>query len=149
MAEALTLVGLAGNIVQFLDAAGKIVSFAQELYKGGSLNVNDEIEKTTRALQESLTLIDFDKVHKDARLQALISACMVLTDDMTELLEGLKVTKKRNQLMEVTSKSFKMIRERGKMKDLERRLGNLRDGICSYLTVILKYGDAVFVSNKD
>jgi len=140
MAEALAIVGLASNVVQFIDAANGFVSFTHELYKSGSLAENSEIEKKTIALEESLKKLQHGRnMDLDDKLKAMVEACFVLSADLTMLLEGLKPNKQKNHLLQASSKSLKMMRKRGKIKDIERRLEKMRDAICSHLTIIIRF----------
>jgi Mg2+ and Co2+ transporter CorA len=139
MAETLALVGLASNVLQFIDTGGKAVSYLRELYKGGSLKENDGIEARIRLLQDSLTkLKENSSVKSDVNLAAMIDRCFKLSKDLMGILEDLKPKKQRNKFMEATSKSLKTILKREKIKDLERRLESMQASICSYLDVLLR-----------
>lgn len=140
MAEALAIVGLASNVVQFLDAAGNFFSFTYELYKYGTLAENSEIETRTSALMASLAMVQQGggmSVDKD--LQVLIEACNPLSTDMMTLLEEVKPNKRKNKILQASSASLKMMRKKKEIKDIERRLGKMRDMICMHLTVLLGY----------
>jgi len=51
MAEALVIVGLASNVVQFMDAGGNLFLLIRELHRDGSLTENTELEKRIGVLQ--------------------------------------------------------------------------------------------------
>ena len=139
MAEVLAIVGLAGNVVQFMDAGGNLILLIRELYRDGSLTENTELEKRIGVLQASLEkLKDGPASLKDSALAVLVEACFILSSDLMAILKGLRPNKQKNQLLQATSKSLKTIRRRGQMKDIERRLEKMRDAICSHLNVLLR-----------
>jgi len=139
MAEVLTLVGLAGNVVQFIDAGAKAVFYLRELYRRGSLKDNDKIEARTRLLQVSITMLNVNpSVKLDVELTPIIDKCVKLSKELMGILDELKPTKKRSKLMEATSKSLKTMLQRGKIKDLESRLESMQTVIWSYLNALLR-----------
>ena len=139
MAEALAIVGLASNVVQFMDAGGNLIPLIRELYRDGSLTENTELEKRIGVLQASLEkLKDSPTSLNDSTLTVLVEASFVLSSDLMAILKGLRPNKQKNQLLQATSKSLKTIRRRGQMKDIERRLEKMRDAICSHLSVLLR-----------
>ena len=139
MTEALAIVGLASNVVQFMDAGGNLISLIRELYRDGSLTENTELEKRIGVLQASLEkLKDSPTSLNDGTLTVLVEASFALSSDLMAILKGLRPNKLKNQLLQATSKSLKTIRRRGQMKDIERRLEKMRDAICSHLSVLLR-----------
>ena len=139
MAEALAIIGLVGNVVQFMDAGGNLFLLIRELYRDGSLTENTELEKRIGVLQESLEkLKDGPASLKGSALAELVEACFVLSSDLMTILKGLRPNEQKNQLLQATSKSLKIIRRRRQMKDIEHRLEKMRDDICSHLSVLLR-----------
>ncbi|KAF2179614.1 hypothetical protein K469DRAFT_640898 [Zopfia rhizophila CBS 207.26] len=138
MVEALALVGLACNVVQFLDVGGKTISYIRELYKAGSLKENAEIEDRILLLQASLEKFkEGPLLQQEEKLSALVKGSLLLSNDLMAIIQDLKPKKQRNQLLEATSKSLKTVRKRGEIKDMERRLGAMQDSVCTYLRVTL------------
>jgi hypothetical protein len=63
--ESLVAVSLAGNVIQFVDFAFKLVSIGRELYESGTLSKHSDLENITgrlitfnKILQESLNSRD-------------------------------------------------------------------------------------------
>ncbi|KAI9699179.1 MAG: hypothetical protein M1820_007258 [Bogoriella megaspora] len=128
MAEALATISLAGNVIQFLTVSINVVSSVHELYKKGSLKSNLEVASTTGQIKGALDLLQNGAVaENDAELSALVVECLRLGDELMVILDGLKLDRRKNQFMEVTSKSLKSMRARTKIKDIERQLEKTKD----------------------
>ena len=139
MAEAIAIISLLGNIVQFVDTGTKVLSSTYELYKKGSLEENSELSSTTGCLQGALELLqNGPMVKSDTRLSALVLGCSQLADELMAILDKLKPDKRKNVLLESTLKSLHSVKARGKIKDIERRLNKMKDDLCFRLNVILR-----------
>jgi hypothetical protein len=149
MAEAFAAIGLAGNIVQFLDLGTILLLKGQELYKSadGALKENLEIEKLAsevKSLSQKLTsethcrfLSDSTTEHTVA-IRKLANTSHGLAEELLDILRSLKIDKKKIKRWDSFKKSFRSVMKKDKIRDLERRLGNIREEICLQLVVLLK-----------
>lgn len=141
-AEALALVGLAGNVVQFVSSAQQGLSYARELYHNGSLAENSEMEKITRYSLETFSILK-ENVNPSSGLttrkedQEIFQECENVSRELLNLLNDLKPDNRKSQWREAASKSVRTMRARSKIKDLEKRLRRLREMICLRLNVVL------------
>lgn len=99
--DPLSAVGLAGTIVQFVDFSLKIVGEGVELYKSGSLELNKQVEFTTRDLrnfttklrvQQSTHARDAVLSENDLALETLCHDCNEVAEQLLERLKKLEVT---------------------------------------------------------
>jgi len=149
MAEAFAAVGLAGNIIQFLDYGTILLLKGQELYKSadGALKENVEIEELAsevKLLCQNLTsgthyqfLGDATSDHTVA-IRKLAKTSHGLAEELLDVIKSLKIDKKKNKRLESVKKSFQSVMKKDKIRDLERRLGNIKEEVCLQLVVLLK-----------
>lgn len=140
MAEALAIVGLASNIVQFIDAAGSFIAFFSELYKSGSLGEYSAIEQHSNNLETSLELLRSRSSYAtDVQLKTMVEGCIQLSKDLHALLNGLKPKQGKGRVSQAFLSSFKTLRKKSEIKKVEDRLTKLRDAICTHLAILLRY----------
>ncbi len=133
------VVGLASNVVQFVDAAGKLLSGFNELYRSGSLADNVDVEERTNAFRVSLELLQHgSSTPMDTNLKILVDACIRLSAELMALLEGLKPNRQKNKTSQALLKSFRTMRKRQEIKSIEGKLEKLREAICCRLAILLK-----------
>jgi uncharacterized protein Yka (UPF0111/DUF47 family) len=141
MAEAFAIVGLASNVVQFVDAAGNLIAIAYEFYKSGSLATNNDIEERMNSLRTSLDILQHaNSTPMDPELTKLVQACIKLSIDMTSLLAELKPDGQKHKLSQAVTKTVKTMRKRQEIKSIEGKLSTLREEICLHLTAIYRKG---------
>ena len=140
MAEALAIISLVGNIVQFISVGIKVTSDAHEIYKTGSLESNAEVAQATGRLKGALDLLqNGPMVERDKELSELVLDCSKLADEVNTILKGLKPNRRKNQLFEATSKSLKTVKARGRIKNVERKLDKMKNDACFRLNVLLRF----------
>lgn len=144
MGEALAFIGLAGNIVQFLDAGWQLLSLARKLSRGGIFTENSELELRISVLQASLkTIEEGPECSNDDQLTSLVQGCSKLAEDLMIRLKVLRLNKDKNRLLESATKSFKAMLKKPELEDLESRLIKMRDALCLHLRVLLRYLQAI------
>jgi len=97
MMETLAAIGLVGNIVQFVDFSGKLISESVQLYQSceGALAENIDIEATINhlvLLNEKLK--STTTVTGDGALQKLCASCNTVADELLAALNKVKVRHK-------------------------------------------------------
>lgn len=139
--EALTALGVAGNVVQFVDFGIKSIKTVRELYKSldGTLNSLAEIEKqAVEQTQYFMTIQTGPLSKQDPGLAKLVMACSTLSNELLDLLRSLKMDPGKKRIFESASKSMKAFRAQSRIKDLERGLDKIREAICTRLIVLLR-----------
>ncbi|KFZ16661.1 hypothetical protein V502_04977 [Pseudogymnoascus sp. VKM F-4520 (FW-2644)] len=101
MLDPLTALALAGNIVQFVEFSGKIISGSSELFQSstGVLNSNEALEAITKglvAMTSKLGQLDLDDQshlvsEEEQALQDLCRSCTSVADELLLRLNKLKV----------------------------------------------------------
>jgi len=144
MLDPLTAISLASAVVQFVDFSVKLVSAGHELYEKGSLADNDEVEQITQDLANLTEELGADRPaaakqlsQDEIAIKKLARSCKELADDMLAVLTTLKAQKSESGL-ETVRKSLRNMRKKGKIQDIEKRLGKIRDELNFRLTAILR-----------
>jgi hypothetical protein len=124
--DPLTAVSLAGNIVQFVDFASKLISGARTLYNGEAAE-NVEIQTLTkdiRTLAEKTRPPDNPQrllEENDVTLKILSDQCIALSDELLSMLQSLKTTSEHN-VLESFYRALKSEWKRKDIKALQQRL---------------------------
>jgi hypothetical protein len=61
-----------------------------------------------------------------------------LAEELLDVMKSLKIDKTKNKRLESVKKSFRSVVKKDKIRDLERRLGNIKEEVCLQLVVLLK-----------
>lgn len=139
MAEALAALGLASNIVQFVDFGIKLMSHGRELYASadGVSKENSIIETIAVDIKLLTQNLASSGVDYDGELRKLVKACNELSHDLLEVLGSLKIDTEKNRRMETMRKSLKSFRKRREINDIYDRLCKVRDQVCAHLNYLL------------
>ena len=111
---------MASGIVQFADCGIRWALSAKELYTGGTgiLKENSELEKVIESLRFVVNrLKKDDRLQGDDTLDALVAACSPLSDELSAILNTLKVEERKADL-----------ESKEALKAEERRHGHLGSG---------------------
>lgn len=143
--EALVAIGLAGSIVQFVDCGIRWVSNARQLYNNIS-GLSDEnaelelvitdIEKLIPQLRNRAPGIGTDP---EPELMELLVGSFKLAGELKHILQDLRVDPQKNHRAESITRSFKSLRKKSQIKDIERRLYRMRDQVCAHAVLLLRY----------
>jgi hypothetical protein len=139
--EVLAAIGLAGNIVQFIDFGGKLLEKSAQLYRSGecALAENIDFEKATNDLVLlNKKLKDGAAVTGDKALESLCLSCHTVADELLAALDKLKV-KGKHQKWESIRKAIGSVRSKEDIEQLERRLSTFRDEINLRIVTDLRY----------
>ncbi|KAH6721901.1 hypothetical protein BKA61DRAFT_700906 [Leptodontidium sp. MPI-SDFR-AT-0119] len=128
--DPLTAIGLASNIIAFVDFAGKLVSRGHEIYKSasGALQENVDINNIVtdlslhvNKLKEANTITA--PTQKEQQLQSLASKCSILAEEISQKLKKLNVDE--NAKMRGLRSIGKAFRSSWGKKDLEEMMARL------------------------
>ncbi|KAI1413392.1 hypothetical protein F5Y13DRAFT_198678 [Hypoxylon sp. FL1857] len=130
--EALAVVGLASNILQFIEYGYKVIVVAKELHESGqdATQSNETTAFLTREMRElSLRVMndlpESDLTDDEKALSQLAQQCSQLSNKLLVLLDSLKVKGQRRK-RDVVTAVFRNIRKRGEREQLRACLDNYR-----------------------
>ncbi|XXH01487.1 hypothetical protein Hte_007847 [Hypoxylon texense] len=130
--EALAAVGLASNVLQFIECGYKVVGMAKELYESGheATRSNAEAAFVAQEMRElSLKLVKdlptADLTDEEEALCRLAQQCSLLSNKLLLLLDSLK-TKKPRRKIEIIRTVLRNMRKRNERDQLQASLDNCR-----------------------
>lgn len=132
--EALAAVSLAGNILQFVDFSGKVISSSKQLYRSadGSLVENSDSEKITKDLK-ALSEVIQQSGSSDPVLGELCIGCIAISGQLLHALEKLQVKGKHSRSQSLR-KALKSLWGKQAVRSLEARMG-YREQLILHLSV--------------
>jgi len=127
--ETLAIIGLVGNVVQFVNFGGKLLAKSTELYRSseGALaeNINTETATNHLVLLNN-KLKDAATATSDDALKRLCELCKSTADELLAALNKVKVNDKQNRWKSVR-KALRCVWSKEKIRELEGRLERLRE----------------------
>ncbi|KAK2763569.1 hypothetical protein CKAH01_15961 [Colletotrichum kahawae] len=135
MAESLAALGVASNIVQFVELGFKITKAVIETYRStdpnGLAERNVDLVAMTSSLKDRCTLLQDDAVAKaDPITMGLLKRCIKVANELLSELEGLKMsTTNRHQSLAKFVVSVKAYWKKSKIEDLAARIVDIRKEI--------------------
>jgi hypothetical protein len=139
--EALAIIGLVGNIVQFVDFGGKLISKSTELYRSseGALAENIDTETATNHLVLlNSKLKNAATATGDSPLENLCKSCNTAAEKLLAALDKVKVKGEQRKWKSVR-KALKSVWSKEEIRELERQLSKLREELNSHIVVDLRY----------
>ncbi|KAK7916841.1 hypothetical protein PG985_010449 [Apiospora marii] len=135
--EALAALGLASNILSFVDFAWKLVAGASEIYASGA-GVADDVEflnKTTRDVkQHSGRIVVVPGATEDLRTMA--RECDEIAQELLKSLEELRIQGKRTRIKSAQA-AFKGFRSKHKMEQLNGKISKVQERISAHMQELL------------
>ena len=142
MLDPLTALSLASAIVQFVDFGCKLLSQSQELYHSadGALKANittEEITLDVIALSHSLRKKEVSA--HDVALGKLVDSCEREAEELLRILADLRLPQDGATKWDIFRKAIRSVRKKGKIEEIEGRLGKIQRQVNSRLLFMLKY----------
>ena len=138
--ETPAIIGLVGNIVQFVDFSGKLISKSAELYRSseGALAENSDIETAVNHLVLlNNKLKDTAITTGDSALQSLCKSCGTTADQLLAVLDKVKVKGKQDKWKSIR-KALRSVWSKEEIEELGRRLERFRKELNLHVTVDLR-----------
>jgi N-terminal domain on NACHT_NTPase and P-loop NTPases len=138
--ETLALIGLVGNIVQFLEFSGTLISKSAQLYQSsnGTLSEAADTETATNLLVLLNSRLEVAAIETgDRTLEGLCASCKTAADELLAALDKVKVKEKQRR-WESIRKALRTVWSREKIQELERRLQKFREQLNSHVIVDLR-----------
>jgi len=160
MLDPLTALGLASSVAQFVDFGFKVISESRQQYRSATGILPDNLSLETFVadlsdISERLASDDserpggtrfitnsairtWDKSHEDRALRELAARSKTLADEILHILEDLKV-KGPNRRWESIRQAFRSRMKREKIRDMEKRLEQIRSQLNLRLVAMMEY----------
>jgi hypothetical protein len=136
--DPLTAVGLAGNIITFIDLSTKVVSRAKQLYESasGATSENDELESLTKNLKDladktrrkppniSRNEHFSQNITSETVLDNISQQCIQVADELLETLESVKV-KGDGRTLKSAFQAVKTVWKQDSIDAVQRRLDRI------------------------
>ena len=133
MLDPLSALGLAGNVVQFVDFSNKLFSYSIELYRSanGALTANQEIKRVItdlRIMSDRFAQVPALAQTNDERALRMLSIdCRKLADQLLATLERLRIDiNSRHKKMKSLKQTLVAICKADEIENYQHRLSNLR-----------------------
>ena len=138
--ETLAIIGLVGNIVQFVDFSCKLISKSTELYQSSEGALAETID--TEAATNHLVLLNKRLKNtagttSDATLESLCKSCGNAADKLLAALDKVKVKGKQDKWKSVR-KALRSVWSKEEIEELERRLAKFREELNLHVVVDLR-----------
>ena len=124
--ESVAILGVAGNVLQFVDFGLRILSKARELRKRSSTEENVETEAIAIHLKETLAKINAYSPPASSAATTIQSQCVKIIDELIEAVHALKISGQPSRWKSFR-KVIKAVRSKEKINDWTRRLAAMRD----------------------
>lgn len=135
--EALTALGLAGNIIQFTDYAVKLVSEAREVYASAK-STTAEVQ-TLATISKNLSSLTSGIDIRGARilgLENLVSQCQNIAEQLLSAIDSLQVHGNKTAWKSFVV-ALRAVRRQDDIDKLRRQVGELQNALASQLQKII------------
>ena len=139
--EAIAVIGLVSNILQFVDFSARLLSNSSQRYNSAGHNLPEiaNIETATNHLILLNDKLKFDDTtSKDNELQGLCASCDSVAVDLLKALDKLKPKAKASK-WESIQKALQLVLCKEDIQGLERRLARIREELHLHLTMNVRY----------
>ncbi|KAI9686895.1 MAG: hypothetical protein M1822_002648 [Bathelium mastoideum] len=144
--DPLSALGLAGNIIQFIDFGSKLISQSVEQYRSavGTSTQYLDLEALTQSLQSVAKGLGDStagpdkgevKTKDELALRQLARSCQSVAADLINILDGLKINPKAhglNRRAQSLRQAFRSVGAEEQIKDLEHKLESYRSQLNLY-----------------
>ena len=139
MLDPITALGVAGNVVQFIDFGLKVTSKAREIYRSvdGALEENVDLEVVTGDLAAITQKLEAHSVATIGRDGLDCQRCSEAAIELLTALERFKVSG-QNSRVKSARKALKAIWGKRRVDEMRTRLEGYRDEIQFHVLVELK-----------
>jgi urease accessory protein UreF len=138
--ETLAIIGIVGNIVQFVDFTGKLISKSTELYRSSEGALAENID--TKTATNHLVLLNSKLQNAattagDSALESLCKSCGTAADELLAALDKVKVKGKQDKWKSIR-KALRSVWSKEEIEELERRLARLKEELNLHVVVGLR-----------
>ena len=149
--EALAAISFTGNILQFVDVTGRLISSTRQISQQRGNAEHFELESFTREVQELANAVSLDqiqpagrdgRVDTDPALVAISDSCTAVTSELLAVLDSLRL-QEGNRTWESFNKALQTIWKADEIEHLQKRVERIGQTLASYLqrTISRKLND--------
>ncbi len=140
MAEAVAGIGLAANVLQFLDFGSRFISLAWRIYTTGTNNVinGPSLQVLTKNLQDVLAGLHNQAPGDQIGMAQLGEECSRVARQLLESLNSLVIPEKGRK-RDAIMVAFKTMWKRDQIKTLQQELDGFRQQLSLQLLISLRY----------
>lgn len=124
--DPVSVLGVAANVLQFVDFGRKILSKTSELRKKGTTKENVDIEAIATHLKETLRRVNNCFPPTSSAALLLQSQCVTIIDELLQAIDALRVTGQPTRWKSFR-KAIKAIRSKDEIAEWTQRLEALRN----------------------
>jgi hypothetical protein len=138
--ETLAVIGLVGNIVQFVNFGSKLISKSVQLYQSSDGVLTENINKetaTTHLIRLNSRLENAANATGDKAIEALCKSCSAVAVELLGALDILKVHGE-NEKWKSMRKALRSLWSKEKIQDIEKRLASFREELNLHVVVNLR-----------
>jgi hypothetical protein len=136
-----TALGLASNVVQFVDFTSKLISETREIYKAGSSTGNIELDAVTKDLQALTSGLKVNPLSGngavDNDLASLAAQCNNVADELVGVLELLQAQGTNTKWKSFTA-ALRNVMKNGEVEALVARIGRLQKQLNTRVLVTMQ-----------
>lgn len=140
--EALAAVGLATNIIAFVDFSVKLLKGAKEISSKGSLSELDRIQDGTSRLQEFVEQLTvptgLPATGAAKELDRLARECAALANEIVSILRKIYATGPNSSRFKDIGISWRAMTKRGKLESIQSRLDSYRRLILEQIALLIR-----------
>ncbi|KAI2465934.1 hypothetical protein F4781DRAFT_424459 [Annulohypoxylon bovei var. microspora] len=136
-------IGLAGNVITFLDFGYKLLSKSKAIYMStsGTSALNNELALETQRLQAVTAGLQTSSLigsisDQELALKQLATDCSSISSDLTQLLDNLK-TRKPKSIRESIRTAFRDLKKKYEKDRLQSKLDRCRDQLNLQITTLM------------
>ncbi|GFN19674.1 uncharacterized protein AtWU_09479 [Aspergillus tubingensis] len=123
--DPLTAVGLASNIISFVDFTTQVISRCEELYRSASGATAENLELEDLATNIRRLAEETQSTKEDEILKSLSSQCISVSDELIALLNSVKVKSDRRGWASI-HQALKSVWKQSDIDDLQQRLNQIQ-----------------------
>ena len=141
MAEALATLGVAANVLQFLDFAGGMVAAVAKTFQNrdGLVDANLDLERISEDLGFQLQKLRKDQsLINDKRVMGVLAKTLGLAKELEALLESIKFQPPSRRQVARIRNSVLPVRKKDSIDEFRKRLLSLRHSICFGISITLE-----------
>lgn len=143
--DPLTALGIASNIIQFIEFTARFISNATEIYHSSSGTTGElqDVSLSTNDLQSLIIRLGTPALPKsapadDETLAALANNCRKTCAELQDLVQQVK-SKVPSSKIESLRATCRALGKKAKLEAIEKKLEGYRSQILSHVLIMLKY----------
>ena len=146
--DPLSSLGLASNLLQFVDFSRKLISGGVELYRSaeGASAANVELENITEDLQELSSKLAVPKAQQgegttsvdDEAVRKIAASCQQVSVELILVLQKIKV-QSRHRKWDSARQALKSVWKENVIRSYSRRLDDLRSQLVTRIVAASRY----------